>query len=964
MEGIKNKNESNNELHNAIIEGNAEKVIQCLKSQTIDINRIIGKDSYLDVAIKSQNLEVIKLLLQANAVVPASLIPSFDDANKEIIKLLLAHTVDIEKTDSNGMTYLHLAVKNNFPDIVELLLSKGSNIYAKTVLKLTAMHIACQEKNITMILLNRHMNLFPVKNGEKETALHFAVNFEDLSIVKLLVQEGACINASNKFGLTALHLAILKKKLDIVQYLIKSGADVNFATNDKRVPLHMAAECGSVEMVKILLENGAIVNKKTEFGITPLHTAVFTRRKEIVELLVDAKANVNAVGNRDETPLNIAVAHECEDIVNILISHGAIVNHGDKKDMLLHMAAFNKSINLVKLLLEHNADVSVVYMNDRTALHMAAERKCPEIVEMLLMKGADVDAKTDDGFTALHISVEYNDLETCKVLLQNKANIDLEDKKGRTPLCFAAERGYVKILQQILSFKPDLQKNKLALYCAVKDNHKSHKTIILELIAHGYSMDLLKLWPEIYIDIFMLNAVRNGHTGIVEYLLKHGYNANKPLQTQAVEDINYGSLLHLAVRKRQLQNAQLLIKFGSDINIVDKSGQKPIFYAVENNCFQMTKLLLDNKAVLDDSCELLFMAARENNFRLIREILKYYKNVNIQDEFGTTALHFAAWHGNEETVQLLFENGAKCATVDQSRQVSFNSELYTKIQVIYGEEAMEEFKKNVLTTPLHIAARKNCSDIAEAILESGLSVNCRDGCGRTPLHVATLFNNIGPIHLFMEFNADLYAKDNDGYTCIDYACNNNQFIGNMHMDKVFPFVNKLIPIINTIDNCTTASELLMKYLAVAHLRNEKSCEKPSSCSKKLEDLYDNCVSEIALLNSTKIINSITLGDVLIRSIDTVTSYLKNAEFVKAFECVMDVETFPLYGIILKKKMRRAKERRLLLDEAQIYFTDILCLLEPPANRIMDFLNTRDLACIKQAYESFYSQLGYRKCKES
>lgn len=277
---------------------------------------------------------------------------------------------------------------------------------------------------------------------------------------------------------------------------------------------------------------------------------------------------------------------------------------------------------------------------------------------------------------------------------------------------------------------------------------------------------------------------------------------------------------------------------------------------------------------------------------------------------------------------------------------------------------MEEFKKNVLTTPLHIAARKNCSDIAEAILESGLSVNCRDGCGRTPLHVATLFNNIGPMHLFMEFNADLYAKDNDGYTCIDYACNNNQFIGNMHMDKVFPFVNKLIPIISTTENCKAASELLMKYLAVAHIRNEKSRVKPISCCKKLEHLYDDCMNEIELLNSTKIVNGINLGDVLIKSIDTVTSYLRNSKFVKIFECVMDGENFPLYEIIIKKKMRRAKERRLLLDEAQIYFTDILCLPDPPANRIMDFLYTRDLGCIKQTYDSFYSQLGYRKCKES
>lgn len=155
------------------------------------------------------------------------------------------------------------------------------------------------------------------------------------------------------------------------------------------------------------------------------------------------------------------------------------------------------------------------------------------------------------------------------------------------------------MLQQILSYKPDRHKNRLALYYAVKDSDTRHKTVILKLIAHGYSMDLLKIWPELHIHTFMANAVRNGHTGIVEYLLKHGYNANKPLSL-AVEDTNFGSLLHLAVRKRQLQNSQLLINFGSNINVVAESGQRPIFYVVENNYFQMIKLLLDSKAVLDD----------------------------------------------------------------------------------------------------------------------------------------------------------------------------------------------------------------------------------------------------------------------------------------------------------------------------------------------------------------------------
>uniref|UniRef100_UPI00387FB281 Transcription factor ETV6,DARPin n=1 Tax=synthetic construct TaxID=32630 RepID=UPI00387FB281 len=117
---------------------------------------------------------------------------------------------------------------------------------------------------------------------------------------------------------------------DEVRILMANGADVNATDNDGYTPLHLAASNGHLEIVEVLLKNGADVNASDLTGITPLHAAAATGHLEIVEVLLKHGADVNAYDNDGHTPLHLAAKYGHLEIVEVLLKHGADVNAQDK----------------------------------------------------------------------------------------------------------------------------------------------------------------------------------------------------------------------------------------------------------------------------------------------------------------------------------------------------------------------------------------------------------------------------------------------------------------------------------------------------------------------------------------------------------------------------------------------------------------------------------------------------------
>ena len=112
--------------------------------------------------------------------------------------------------------------------------------------------------------------------------------------------------------------------VDYIRLLISEGADVNASNKDGGTPLMYAANYSSTtEIVTLLIEAGADVNARHHNdGWTVLF---FSKTPEIVTLLIEAGADVNAMNDNGFTPLWFANPRfgSTPEIIKILKAAGA-----------------------------------------------------------------------------------------------------------------------------------------------------------------------------------------------------------------------------------------------------------------------------------------------------------------------------------------------------------------------------------------------------------------------------------------------------------------------------------------------------------------------------------------------------------------------------------------------------------------------------------------------------------------
>ncbi len=153
-----------------------------------------------------------------------------------------------------------------------------------------------------------------------ESAIFYALeNYENTNF---LIQNGANVNQANAFGKTPLFYAIEFNRLDIIKLLLDNGANVNqkyinnneklalsanigsntpyFITfcalehTSKNVLMHTAAY-GNVEILKLLISKGANFNAVDDLGFNALDFALAAGKKENADYLksLGLKANEN-----------------------------------------------------------------------------------------------------------------------------------------------------------------------------------------------------------------------------------------------------------------------------------------------------------------------------------------------------------------------------------------------------------------------------------------------------------------------------------------------------------------------------------------------------------------------------------------------------------------------------------------------------------------------------------------------
>jgi len=197
-----------------------------------------------------------------------------------------------------GRTPLYYAALYGESNIVAYLLSVGANPKKGASWKGydTPLHVAAQHGHMgcVQVLLSNNVPV-DIKNASKQTPLILAARSRQASVVKLLIENGANVNAIDKMGTTPLEYP--------------SGFVDNYHSN-------------YLETVAILLENGADPRHIDHNGETALHEAVYMGNAQVVEMLLEHGADPNVSGCRG-TPLNWAKREGYTNIEALLTKSGA-----------------------------------------------------------------------------------------------------------------------------------------------------------------------------------------------------------------------------------------------------------------------------------------------------------------------------------------------------------------------------------------------------------------------------------------------------------------------------------------------------------------------------------------------------------------------------------------------------------------------------------------------------------------
>lgn len=146
--------------------------------------------------------------------------------------------------------------------------------------------------------------------------------------------------------------------------------------------------------------------------------------------------SINAMDSQEL--LDEAIKKNDTKLVQGALNSGASINKSFKSIYPLIRAVTFGKIDMVKFLLDHNADVNIRDSQKMTPLHYAAARKDDSILELLLQSKASTIFKDVDGETVLHVAAKYGNLDAVKDLIKSNAGLVLEtDNEGRTALDLA-----------------------------------------------------------------------------------------------------------------------------------------------------------------------------------------------------------------------------------------------------------------------------------------------------------------------------------------------------------------------------------------------------------------------------------------------------------------------------------------------------------------------------------------------
>jgi ankyrin repeat protein len=170
-----------------------------------------------------------------------------------------------------------------------------------------------------------------------------AVQRGDLvAVTEFISVQKVSVNSTDIHGCSLLHWAALNQRYNVAKYLLISGADINVAGGDLgEMPLQWAVRSQYLPICDLLIQYGANLAHKSSAGaFDALHLACHSGNVPIICSLLINGANPDSTNGQMETPLLWILKNSLD------------------------------SVDIIRLLLQFNANVFAVDANMNNAMHI------------------------------------------------------------------------------------------------------------------------------------------------------------------------------------------------------------------------------------------------------------------------------------------------------------------------------------------------------------------------------------------------------------------------------------------------------------------------------------------------------------------------------------------------------------------------------------------------------------------
>lgn len=242
-------------------------------------------------------------------------------------------------------------------------------------------------------------------------------------------------------------------------------------------------------------------------------------------------------------------------------------------------ASKNGHFEIVKLLVENNVDMNIQDINKNTALMFAVLYHNDNIAEYLITQGAKLDIINNHGSTVMHLAASVGNKKILEELDNRGMDLEYRDDNGNNVIFIATLNNYPHIIKYCI--KENVKLNLI-------NNHLKNSLIKDE---NGNPLQYREKSSLLHI------CIEKDLIELFIFFISKKININ-------IFNCNYETPLRYACKLNKLPFVRILLEKGADPNINSILNYSCLHNAIENNNFEMLKLLIDYKA--DYNCKTIY----------------------------------------------------------------------------------------------------------------------------------------------------------------------------------------------------------------------------------------------------------------------------------------------------------------------------------------------------------------------